>query len=145
MYLSQLHGYTTHRKKPRLPAPTSVIPGSSTISIQKRGEELPVNLAERVRFELTSPVKALRFSSLMTRASALRTRTQSPSFPIVPALLKRCVLRQLSTKCNLSATCPLPYRPIALPRSLDWPGGLGRPVSKLLILTYVSHRIQYGY
>jgi hypothetical protein len=45
-------------------------------------------VAERVRFELTSPVKGLRFSSLMTYTQVLRTRTQSPLFPMVPAGLE---------------------------------------------------------
>src|ERR1039458_1137740 len=48
-------------KKPRLPAPTSVIPGSSTISIQKRGEELPAS-----RFIDTAAVESRAFGQLET-------------------------------------------------------------------------------
>jgi hypothetical protein len=35
-------------------------------------------MAERVRFELTSPVKGLRFLSLMTFTQSVRSRTHSP-------------------------------------------------------------------
>jgi hypothetical protein len=43
--------------------------------------EAPLSLlAERVRFELTSPVKGLRFSRPGTRAFAYRLRTQTQGF-----------------------------------------------------------------
>jgi hypothetical protein len=42
--------------------------------------EFMSRLAERVRFELTSAVRRCRFSSLITRTPAYRTRTQTHLF-----------------------------------------------------------------
>jgi len=61
-------------------------------------------MAERVRFELTSPVKDLRFSSLATRTYALRIRAQTPDQWVYPEETFCRNWRRFKVECNLSAT-----------------------------------------